>query len=623
MKLSVRISLVFVPLIVVTAVNVAALLYWQVNQSLIAAGGTALGLDLDRRVAVLESSLDAVGHDVRSLARTPPILGLSRARANGGVDPLDGSTEAMWIDRLETIFEGVVATHETYAQVRLIELGPEGRELVRVDAVGKGGTLRIPSDQLQVKGGEPYMVEASAHPADAVRYSLFTLNREHGVIELPHRPMLRVVLPVSDHEGAPYAAVVINLEAQEILDEATATGGLGALHSVADQHFQWLAHPDTGREFEFEWQDPDHAAAEYPALFEDPHNEVPIRDADTRSVLVLRRVEIDDQVHVYLVGEAPYETLTAATSRAPLTALYVVPVLVGIAILLAIWSSRLTTRPLARLTEAVRDFDPDAPVDLPEGLPGEAGELADVVHRAVEELQQRERKLQQSNAELERYAFVASHDLKEPLRTITIYTELLADEYDHVYDDDAKESVSYITAATARMRRLIDDLLAHSRAGHGSTAEDTDLNVLVQDVLEDLEGPLRASGGQVEVRFLPTLHVYQSATRVIFLNLIRNAVRYAVPGAPPKIRIDAEQEAPDLWRFHVRDEGIGIPADQRERVFGLFVRLHGNDSPHGEGHGLGLAQVRRAVQLHDGSIEARAPDGPGAWITFTLREVRT
>jgi PAS domain S-box-containing protein len=224
--------------------------------------------------------------------------------------------------------------------------------------------------------------------------------------------------------------------------------------------------------------------------------------------------------------------------------------------------------------------------------------------------------LRRSNAELAQFAYIASHDLSEPLRTISGYVELIARRYQGQIDADADRFIKHTVDGCERLRALIDDLLAYSRAGRSDDAmTSVDTGNVVSEVLTSLAATLTAVGAHVEHDDLPTVQGDPAQLAHLFQNLIANSVKFATPGTPPHVRVTAERQD-DRWVFSVEDNGIGIDAEYRERIFVMFQRLHTREAYAGTG--IGLAICMRIVEAHGGRIWAEQNAGTGSRLRFTL-----
>src|SRR5262245_45566663 len=235
--------------------------------------------------------------------------------------------------------------------------------------------------------------------------------------------------------------------------------------------------------------------------------------------------------------------------------------------------------------------------------------------RAYETLRAQATELARSNEELEQFAHVASHDLQEPLRSVTNFVQLLASRYRGRLDAEADAFIQFTVEGTTRMARLIDDLLEFSRAGRADKPmEPTDCREVVAKVRSNLAVAIKESGAVVRHDGLPTVRGNPTQLTQLFQNLIGNAVKFR--GAdPPEIRLFAERRG-DEWLFSVSDNGIGIAPEYSDRVFVIFQRLHGRNTYSGTG--MGLAICKRIVTRHGGRIWVEPRPGGGSIFRFTL-----
>ncbi|MEO5338438.1 MAG: PAS domain S-box protein [Magnetospirillum sp. WYHS-4] len=245
------------------------------------------------------------------------------------------------------------------------------------------------------------------------------------------------------------------------------------------------------------------------------------------------------------------------------------------------------------------------------------GYLRDITARkeAERQLAERSADLERSNSELQQFAYVASHDLQEPLRMITSYLGLLKKRYDTQLGPEASEFIGFAVDGASRMQRLIKDLLDYSRVGtRGKEFLAADLNVALEEALSNLKARIDETGATVDSGPLPTLVVDDSQMVRLFQNLIGNALKYRRPDVAPRVRVWAEKRD-DYWVFAVEDNGIGIAKEHFDRIFMVFQRLHGRKEY--EGTGIGLAICKKIVERHGGRIWVESV--PGAGTTFLFR----
>jgi PAS domain S-box-containing protein len=231
------------------------------------------------------------------------------------------------------------------------------------------------------------------------------------------------------------------------------------------------------------------------------------------------------------------------------------------------------------------------------------------------DIRQRVRVLEQSNTDLEQFASIASHDLREPLRMVVSYTQLLSERYRGQLDEKADKFIGYAVQGATRMQRLIDDLLAYSRLENpGRPSMPTPVVDALRDTLSDMRVVIQDNAAQIEYGALPTVLVDPIQLTQLFQNLLSNAIKFRRE-EPPRIELAAEQEG-GMWRISVRDNGIGIEKRYHDRIFQMFQRLH--ERSKYEGNGIGLATARKIVERHGGTIGVSSMPGQGSTFSFTL-----
>jgi PAS domain S-box-containing protein len=235
--------------------------------------------------------------------------------------------------------------------------------------------------------------------------------------------------------------------------------------------------------------------------------------------------------------------------------------------------------------------------------------------RAEEQIKRALLDLQRSNQDLEQFAYVASHDLQEPLRMVASYTQLLAQRYEGELDDKAQSYIHYAVDGAMRMQGLINDLLTYSRVNtQGRPLEPTDLHVVLGEALRNLASAIQESRAIVTNDDLPSVRVDPVQLQQVFQNLIGNAIKFRGK-ASPHVHVSAREEGGE-WLFSVKDNGIGINTKHAEKLFVIFQRLHTREEYPGTG--IGLAVCKRIVERHGGRIWFESEPGKGSTFYFTL-----
>jgi light-regulated signal transduction histidine kinase (bacteriophytochrome) len=307
----------------------------------------------------------------------------------------------------------------------------------------------------------------------------------------------------------------------------------------------------------------------------------------------------------------------------------VVVLALGIAALL-FWLRRVVVLPTRRLAGEVREVvvgEFDRRVEIVG--PREITELAEdidamrrlIVHELADseegrrELDARGRELARSNSDLEQFAYVASHDLQEPLRKVTSFCQLLQRRYSGQLDERADQYIEFAVDGAKRMQVLINDLLAFSRVGrHGEPAEVVDLGDLVDRAAENVAGALEESGGAIERGDLPAVLGEPVLLTTVFQNLLGNSLKFRGED-PPRVRVDADRDG-DRWLLRFADNGIGIEHEYAERIFVIFQRLHARNTYPGTG--IGLSMCRKIVEHHGGMMWLEQHAGAGTVFVIAL-----
>ncbi|MFT7836131.1 ATP-binding protein [Saccharothrix sp. BKS2] len=326
-----------------------------------------------------------------------------------------------------------------------------------------------------------------------------------------------------------------------------------------------------------------------------------------------------------LVGQLDGDAAAARTDLDDV-ARDVVWLLVGLGALLVVIISgiavvlyRILIAPLSGLAADVRQVSTgDFAHEVRAGGPREVVMLGQDVEAMRSRILSDVKDLQRSNSELEQFAYVASHDLQEPLRKVASFCQLLERRYSGQLDDRGEQYLRFAVDGAKRMQVLINDLLAFSRVGR-ITREQTlvDCDVLVEQVMDSYSEVIERTGATVEAGELPTVLGEESLLGGVFGNLVSNALKFRGE-EPPHVSITAERTG-DLWTFTVKDNGIGIDTEYAERIFVIFQRLHHKDDYPGTG--IGLAMCRKIIEYHGGTIWLDTTEDTGTTFRFTLPAV--
>ncbi|MFB9904973.1 sensor histidine kinase [Allokutzneria oryzae] len=338
-----------------------------------------------------------------------------------------------------------------------------------------------------------------------------------------------------------------------------------------------------------------------------------------------RQTESLDELRVKIqrqVDDAASTLVTVCVTVAVLLVLAIIALFVS--------TRRVVLRPLADLRSEARrvaggDFHHKLAVRGPQeihDLGHDVDEMRGHILRELRALQeahraldQQAKELQRSNAELEQFAYVASHDLQEPLRKVAGFCQLLSTRYRGQLDERADQYIDYAVDGAKRMQVLINDLLAFSRVGRISVAATTlDSAALVAQAERNLAAAIEDTGAEIVTADLPTVHGEASLLTTVFQNLIGNAIKFRGE-EPPRVRIDARRVA-DMWEFSCTDNGIGIEPQYADRIFVIFQRLHPKETYAGTG--IGLSLCRKIIEHHGGTIRLDTDHHEGTRFVFTL-----
>jgi PAS domain S-box-containing protein len=275
--------------------------------------------------------------------------------------------------------------------------------------------------------------------------------------------------------------------------------------------------------------------------------------------------------------------------------------------------SPLQTEEGLLLTSAIRDITERRRAD--EAIRELNSRLEQHVTERTQDLLRSNEALRRSNDDLSQFAYAASHDLQEPLRMVSLYSQMLQKKYGKRLDADADQVIGFVVGGAKRMEMLLKDLLTYSQAGSSDEGppQAVDCESVVRKVLLNLEASIQQSGASITMDPLPTIQAHEIRLVQLLQNLIGNAIKYR-SDEPPEIRVSAQPQGAD-WIFSVKDNGIGIEPEYGQQIFGIFKRLHGQDYP---GTGIGLAICQRIVERYGGRIWVESKPGAGSLFSFAL-----
>jgi PAS domain S-box-containing protein len=217
--------------------------------------------------------------------------------------------------------------------------------------------------------------------------------------------------------------------------------------------------------------------------------------------------------------------------------------------------------------------------------------------------------------EIEQFTYIASHDLQEPLRTLISFSKLLNGSYSANLTENQLKFLSFINDSATRMQNLVKGLMEYSMLGKEKVKTDVNCNKILEEVISDMSESISSSNATITIGNLPIINGYSTELRLLFQNLINNALKFGKKDVPPQIKISSERKSGD-WLFSIQDNGIGIDIKDKDKIFVIFKRMHNRDEY--EGSGIGLAHCKKIVELHGGSIWIESTPGIGSLFMFTI-----
>ncbi|WPJ96404.1 sensor histidine kinase [Coraliomargarita algicola] len=564
-------------------------------------------LEVDR----LQLAFEELNHDIRFIASLPAIQRLANLDAN--------NAEAETIERedLGDIFEQMLHAKPSYSQIRLIRDRDLGMEYVRVDR-RDGKVVRALDQHLQAKANRDYFVEARQKQKGEIYYSKINLNRENGVVEYPSRPVLRVAMPIYDFADVFYGIVIINLDFRPFIEQVL-RGGLDRSryeYYLLNEDGYFLFHPDASYTFGFDLGVEMKGEHVFPEL--QGYHEA---DTDSATFQTAPRIGVSSRlVHFtkFQVFDPPrelafgvvgaYDDIGRSSLFTNSAIMIAMCALTLFATLMAVRFSSWITKPLERITAATRSLSLNEASDLslPTDRNDEIGVLANTflemklsIEKHRGHLQQANHRLFEMNRDLEHFARVASHDLREPIQRIAGLASLYQAEYGDGATEEAEDILRQLHRECESALGQLADFREFADITHDTSLirEECLVEEVLEAVLDEFKVPLTERGIELRIDPHPQLSIYKSLARVLYRNLIENALKH-VKAEQFKLHFTCEDDAAGNIVLGVRNSGSMIDAIDAAKAFDIFSQVDHQAS----GHGIGLAICKRIVNFHSGRI---------------------
>ncbi len=525
---------------------------------------------------------------------------------------------------LAQVFEQMLIAKPDYALIRLIAEAENGKELVRVDQMN-GEIVRVAEEDLQFKGESTYYKLTREVEPDEIYYSDINLNREHGMIEVPIRPTLRVAMPVYADDGTFFGIVIINLNFQSYMDTVLGSNERRQRHQyyLTNASGFYLFHPNPASTFGFDLGFDLRVEDEFPQMkgfMASQHDAMTFRkDAilDTVGTLVhFEKFRVFGPHRRLAFGVvASYDDIGRASASLTVKIALAISVMTLLASMVAYWFSVRMTRPLERVTLAAKQLaenNHDGVDHLPLERDDEIGDLAntfkemrDSIEQHRTNLLQANGKLSEMNRDLEHFAHISSHELREPIQRIYGLATLYQSECAHGHADDAAVILDQLNHECHRALLQIADFRDFSRItkDHSLTREEVSIKEVVVSVLDEFSDRLKQRNVKVNIHHLPTLNVYPNLVRVLYWHLVENALKHSQTDGFT-LTFTATKDRSKSYVLGVRNTGSVIAEANVKTVFDIFKKL---EKVNGSS-GMGLAICRRIVDRHAGEIWIESDD---------------
>lgn len=631
MRIATKLRWFTLTIVILTSLSVAMVGYFG-NSAIIAdlqkeALKRRATFEIDR----LQIALAELDHDIRLVRNLPMVSDMAYAP--------DAESEVFFRSKAELalIFEQMLKAKPDYAQIRLIGAADDGLELVRVKQ-GEEGIFRVPDEKLQAKGHRDYFIEAIQRAPGEIVHSSIHLNQEFEPVEFPIRSMLRVAMPVHGQDGNAFGIVVINLDfhpfVQALFERVPQSGR--HTYYLLNQYGDFLLHPEPSHTFGFDSGFDLKTTGEFENAgdFLQGSSDTATFQGGALSEYGGRWVHFtkfrifNPPKELILGIVASYDDVGKASWTITLKIVLAIGFLILFALLVTICFSAKLTKPLERITLATRSFayhtDTGGVDALPTNRYDEIGDLANTfqemraaIERHQNNLESANRRLAEMHRDLEHFASVASHDLREPIQRIAGLASLFHSEFVNESDETATRILEQLNSECENALRQLADFREFTRITEDASLarEETSIEAVVRSVLEEFHEPLEQRRVQVELDGnLPSLKAYKNLVRTLYRNLVDNALIHTKKDGF-KLHFTCEQGA-GITTFGVKNSGSTIDAKYLDRVFDIFRKLEDSKTCNG----VGLAICKRVVDYHKGSIWVES-SGDTVHVKFTLSKL--